>query len=366
MTTQLIGPEVRRPERATHIVILTVVVSLLLPLLLWPGVASLVWWLRSDKKIDIVVYDQTVPDASFLEHASLGLALGYEKVPFDIEDSFIGAAPGGLPQGTWPAEPPDLVMLVDAYGVYLDDTGEVSDEGTSRITDALEVRDSDLMTEWAAAGTVVYGEFNILGEPTSSPASLQLQGLFGVETTGWAGRSFNDLAAVPGRLVDLAGGTWDHTGRGIVLLAPRAGGAMVVVLSSNELEKSFPMADGVLPGSGRSTSARVDGWFEIIAARPGAEANMLMRLPVNDRGRSLLEQFGIPSEWPFLVRNGKTLYLAADASENSIEFPLRKMSGSATLMRSLPHSAQTEFFYRVYLPVVQWLVETAEPGELDD
>jgi len=213
---------------------------------------------------------------------------------------------------------------------------------------------------------VVYGEFNILGEPSSSPASQQLQGLFGVETTGWAGRSFNDLAAVPGRLVDLVGGTWDHTGPGIVLLAPGADGAMVVVLSSIELEESFPMADGILPGSGRSTSARVDGWFEIIVARPGAEVNMSMRLPVNDRGRSMLEQFGIPSEWPFLVRNGKTLYLAADASENNIEFPMRKMSGSATLMRSLPHSAQTEFFYRVYLPVVQWLVETAEPGELDD
>lgn len=366
MTTQLIGPEVRRTERATHIVILTVVVSLLLPLLLWPGVASLIWWLQGDIKLDIVVYDQTVPDASFLEHASLGLALEYGKVPFDIEDSFIGAAPGGLPQGTWPAEPPDLVMLVDAYGVYLDDTGEVSDEGTSRITDALELRDTDLMTGWAATGTVLYGEFNVLGEPTSSPASQQLQGLFGVGTTGWAGRSFSDLAAVPDRLVDLAGGTWDHTGAGIVLLAPRVGGAVVVVLSSEELEQSHPKIDGVLPGSGRSTSARVDGWFEIIVARPGAEVDMSMRLPVNDQGRSLLEQYGIPTEWPFLVRNGNSLYLAADASENSIEFPLRKMSGSATLMRSLPHSAETEFFYRVYLPVVQWLVETAQPGELDD
>ena len=92
---------------------------------------------------------------------------------------------------------------------------------------------------------------------------------------------------------------------------------------------------------------------------------MWMRLPVNEAGRSLLEQHGIPTEWPFLVRNGKSLYLAADASENSVEFPLRKMSGSATLMRLLPHSAQTEFFYRVYLPVMQWLVDTAESAEVD-
>ncbi len=220
------------------------------------------------------------------------------------------------------------------------------------------------MTNWAAAGTVVYGEFNILGEPTPSPASQQLQGLFGVDRTGWAGRSFDDLSVVPDRLVEVAGGTWTHSGQGIVLLAPRAGGATVVVLSSDELEKPFPVVDGVLPGSGRSVSSRVDGWFEVISVRAGSEVNMSMRLPVSDAGRSLLQQHGIPTEWPFLVQNGKSLYLAADASENSIEFPLRKMSGSATLMRALPHSAQTEFFYRVYIPVVQWLIETAGPGDL--
>lgn len=365
MITQLVGPDVRRTERATHIVILTVVLSLLLPLLLWPGLASLIWWLRDDREVGILVYDQTVPDASFIEHASLGLALEYLKVQFDTEDSFIGAAPGGAPQGAWPSTAPDLAMLVDAYGVYLDDSGKVSDEGTRRITDALGTGDADRVVNWSGAGTVVYGEFNILGEPTASPASRQLQGLFGVELTGWAGRSFDDLAAVPDRLVDLAGGAWDHTGRGIVLLAPRVGGARVVVLTSDHLEKSFPVVDGQLPGSARSVSARVDGWFEVITARPETKVHMSMELAVTDAGGSLLEQHGIPTEWPFLVQHGKSLYLAADASENSIEFPLRKMSGAAALMRALPQSAQSEFFYRVYVPVVQWLVETAGPGETD-
>jgi hypothetical protein len=359
VTTELIGPEVRRTERATHVFILMVVLALLLPLLLWPGVASLVWWLRPDTELDILVYDQTVPDATYLEHASLGLVLEYEKVPFATKDSFIGAAPGGLPQGTWPSAAPDLVMLVDAYGVYLDDTGQVADQGTRRITDALEEHDAARVMDWAATGTVVYGEFNILGEPTASPASTKLQELFGVERTGWAGRPFEDLADVPDRLIALAGGTWGYTGRGIVLLASGPEGASVVVLSGDELEDAFPVVEGTLPGSGRSAKARVDGWFEIIATLPGAEVDMSMRLPVTDWGRSVLNQHGIPTEWPFLVRTEKSLYLAADASENSIEFPLRRMTGSPSFMRVLPHSAQTEFFYRVYLPVVQWLIETA-------
>ncbi len=359
MTTPLIGPEARRTERATHFIIVMVVLALLLPLLLWPGVASLVWSLRSEQALDLVVYNQTVPDATYLEHASLGLVLEYEKVPFDTEESFIGAAPGGEPHGAWPTEAPDLVMLVDAYGVYLDDGGTVSDEGTTRITDALDAQDAAMLAGWAATGTIIYGEFNILGEPTASPASEQLETILGVERTGWAGRPFDDLAAVPTRLIELAGGTWDHTGEGIVLLAPGPDGATVVVLGSDELDDSLPIVHGLLPGSGRSAEARLDGWFEVIVAAPGTEIDMQMKLPVTDAGRALLLHHGIPMEWPFLVRNEKSLYVAADASENSVDFPLRRMTGSPALMRFLPQSPETEFFYRVYLPVMQWLVDTA-------
>ena len=360
MTAPLIGPEVRRTERATHLVILMVVLALLLPLLLWPGIAALVWSLRPDSTLELLVYDQTVPDGSYLEHASLGLVLEYEKVPFATEDSFIGAAPGGAPHGVWPTEAPDLVMLVDAYGVYVDDAGKVSDEGTNRITDAFEEEDADTVIEWAAGGAVVYGEFNVLGEPTASPASQRLEELFGVARTRWAGRPFEDLASVPDRLVAMAGGTWDFSGSGIVLLAPGPAGARVVVLTSHELNGSLPVVHGELPGSGRSTEARVDGWFEIITVAPGAEVDLQMRLPVTEAGRALLSESGIPTEWPFLVRQEKSLYLAADASENSVEFPLRKMTGSAVLMRLLPQAPEAEFFYRVYVPVMQWLVDTAE------
>ena len=360
MTTSLIGPEVRRTERATHLVILAVVLGLLMPLLLWPGIAALVWSLRPASKVSLVVYDQTVPDASYLEHASLGLVLEYEKVPFVTEDSFIGAGPGGAPHGTWPAEAPDLVMLVDAYGVYVDDTGDVSDEGTNRITDAFGEEDADIVLDWAGSGAVVYGEFNMLGEPTASPASRRLGEFFGVARTGWAGRPFEDLAAVPDRLVALAGGTWDYTGRGIVLLAPGPDGASVVVLTSDDLTASLPVVRGDLPGSGRSATARVDGWFEIITTAPGVQVDMHMSLPVTEGGRALLHQSGIPMEWPFLVRNEKSLYLAADASENSVDFPLRRMTGSPVLMRVLPQSPETEFFYEVYVPVMQWLVHSAE------
>jgi hypothetical protein len=355
--------DVRRAERTTHLTIVTVVVLVLLPLLLWPGVASLIWWLQSDVPLDLVVYDQTVPDRTFLEHASLGLALEYHKIPFSTEASFIGSGPGGLPQGNWPEDRPDLVMLVDAYGVYLDDGGEISDQGTSRVTEALSVDDAALVVGWADHETLVYGEFNILGEPTTSAASLMLQDLFEVRRTGWAGRPFDDLALVPDRLIELAGGSWDYSGPGIVLISPSIEGAVVVVLSSDDLEEAVPIVEGVLPGSERSTRARLVGWFEVVEAAPESDVLMQSRLELTQSGHRLLEEHGIPTEWPFLVQTDKSLYLAADASENNIEFPLRRMSGAATLMRTVPNSVDTEFFYRVYLPIVSWLVETSYPGD---
>lgn len=89
------------------------------------------------------------------------MVLEYEKVPFDTEDSFVGAAPGGAPRGAWPATVPELAMLVDAYGVYVDDAGKVSDQGANRITDAFGQDDANTVVRWAASGAVVYGEFNI-------------------------------------------------------------------------------------------------------------------------------------------------------------------------------------------------------------
>lgn len=360
MTLQATGPEIRRSERASHIVILTVVVGLLMPLLLWPAIALLVWWAQPESPVDVLVYDQTVPDATFLEHASLGLALDYEKVPFETDSSFVGAAPGGWAHGDWPSVRPDLVMLVDAYGVYVDDTGEVADDGTRRVTDRFDEEDAATVLAWASQGSLVYGEFNVLGEPTSSPASQALERLFGVRRTGWAGRSYDDLAAVSDRLVTLAGGDWPHSGPGLVLLAPTTDGASVVVLTQDALDATLPTVEGTLPGSEREMSSVLDGWFELVTADANAEVHASLYLPVNDAGRSVLAARGIPAVSPFIVRTEGSLYLAADASENHVEFPLRRMAGSATLMRVVPQSRATEFFYRVYLPVVQWLVEEAE------
>ncbi len=87
----------------------------------------------------------------------------------------------------------------------------------------------------------------MLGEPTSAPASDSLQRLFGVRPTGWAGRSFQELSDVPERLKALAGGTWNWSGPGIVLMAPGVQEARVVVLDQSSLVGRIRSSKAVYP-----------------------------------------------------------------------------------------------------------------------
>ncbi len=350
----------RRAERAAHVTLSTLVVGVLVPVLLWPAVASLVWWLGSPSPVSVFVYDQTVADASYVEHASLGLALEYEKVAFRTDDTYLGAAPGGEPHGEWPASTPDLVMLVDAYGVYLDAEGNVHEEGTNRVTERLEATDAERVAGWVEDGSVLYGEFNILSEPTSPGASETLQHLFGVRRTGWAGRPFEELAEVPDRLQALAGGSWEWTGPGIVLVSDGPSPARLLVLDEAMLAGTDLSVDGRLPESDREVTSEMTGWFEIVAAETTATVDLWFRLPVNELGRRRLDAHGVPERAPLVVRQGRSLYLAADASENHVDFPLRRMAGSPALLAVLPQNVEARFFYRLYLPIVQWLVGQAE------
>ena len=78
-----------------------------------------------DRDLDLLVYDSTVFESDRRQHNGVGLMMTYLKVPFDNATDYVGSSPGGLPFGTWPAERPDLVMLVDAYGVYVNDQADL-------------------------------------------------------------------------------------------------------------------------------------------------------------------------------------------------------------------------------------------------
>ncbi|NOY56847.1 MAG: hypothetical protein GXP34_12810 [Actinobacteria bacterium] len=352
MRDRLAATGLSRPQRRYHRLITSVVVFVLVPVLAWPSVGWAIWHSRPVSDVSLVVFDETVLDDSYREHQALGLVLHSLKVPFSVSDGYIGAAPGGAPIGEWPSTRPDLVMLVDAYGVYVNDEGAVDPQGRRRVSGRLENSDVERISGWNERGTWLYGETQILGQPTPPEAREKLETLFSIESSGWSGRWFDDLSTVP---ESLRTDDWDFVGSGIVMVSENDR----FVLSGAELSGRLVRVTGQTP-QGWGFDVPFGNWFEIIEAAGTVDA--WLELPVTSAGAAVLERHGLPTRSPMIIRGTRTVYIAGDASEAAVSFPLQSIAGSAAVVRMLPQTVDSAFFYRAYVPVVTWLVAAAERG----
>jgi hypothetical protein len=334
---------------ALHGLVTIAVVFILIPALLWVPAGWIIRLLQPTPTVSIAVFDETVPDSTYGAHQALGLALDSLKVPFSASDGYVGAAPGGAPAGSWPANRPDLVMLADAYGVYANDAGHIDPEGTIRVSGRFERSDAELIDGWHRQGTWLYGETQILGPPTPNEAAAILESVFSVHSTGWSGRWYDDLSSVPSSLRTTS---WDYSGPGIVMVSAGA----ELVLTGDDLTSGPPRAIGWTQEGRRYDVPFVD-WFEIVDTTETVDARL--ELPVTTQGAATLAGHGIPQSVPLVIRGTRTLYIAGDVSSSRVRFPLRTVAGSATLMAVMPQTGQAAFFYRAYLPAVTWLVDEA-------
>lgn len=317
-----------------------------------------------DRDLDLLVYDSTVFDAERRQHNAVGLVMTYLKVPFDNATDYVGSSPGGLPFGTWPSERPDLIMLVDAYGVYVNDQADLDPDGEIRITPSFPRSHALDVARWAGEGSVVMAEFNMMHEPTDAPTSELLQEVFGIDPTGWTGRAFENLADASPRLQELYDGPWPFEGPGIILVGTSVGDRQqppdLVVLLPEHLEELVPVLSAAADAGGEVTNISFSSWFALIEADSAADTELWINLPVNDRGAALLEEKGIAWRSPFLLWNDNTVYVAGNIASTPAAFPARRIAGALPVLRWLPSDGEAAVFYRVYAPLVERLVELAE------
>ncbi|MDH3308196.1 MAG: hypothetical protein OEO77_11840 [Acidimicrobiia bacterium] len=330
----------------------------------WALLSWVTWlFLRPPSSLDVVVYDVTVPDDRFVEHASLAYLFDHEKIALDVRYDYVGAAPGGAPYGQWPDSPPDLLILADGYGVYADEFGRVSDVGRTRITERLEIVDAERVLAWIEAGTFVVGEFNIFEDPTVVAASEILQQPFGVDPVGWTGRYFEDLANVPGGLRVLTGEQWEYEGPGILLVSGPAGDrslpAGAIVLSGADLDEPVPRVVGTAPNRWATVHVPFYAWFEVTEAMPGTEVDAVFEIEVSESGAALLQAAGVPSRFPALVHNDSTLYFAGDGLEVVADFPFHRMVGGPRLIEWARGLPEERLFRKLYLPALSWAIAQA-------
>lgn len=329
-----------------------------------PVAGAVSWYFADTRNIDVLVFDATVPTSDRRQHRGVDLAFTYFKVPFDPNRDYVGTGPGGVPFGEWPTDRPDLALLVDAYGVYIDSSGRIADDGTIRVTDSFPMAAAQDVVGWAEQGTIVMGEFNILHEPTDPDVSEVLQGLFSIDAMGWTGRSFENLEEVSQRIKELHDGPWDYEGPGIIVVGSsvgdRSNDPVVIVLTPDLLDSDFPIISGIPASNGRLVEVPYTFWFALIEADSDAETTMWLDLPVNERGIQLLAAHGVPDRTPFVVRTEHTVYVAGNVATTPALFPTRKIWGSLAVLQWLPNSPDADVFYEVYAPIVSDLLDQAD------
>lgn len=331
-------------------------------------VTNVIWRLTPVNELDILVYDQSVPDDTYPEHAALGQIFEYHRVPYDVASDYVGAAPGGGSFGEWPSTPPDMVILADTYGVYYNDQGEPDELGRALASGRLSQAQAADVKAWADGGVPTYGEFSLVLNPTPAAAGLLLEETFGFVSTGWIIQPVEDLAALSPALRDLGPHPWPYSGPGLIAVntwvAGREGSNQIIVLTEDQMTDLMPTVLGGPPNSGGS-EALFAKWMSYVNPVVGSSVDAWFELPVNDDGAALLAEAGIPTRIPALIRGPNTLYFAGDGLEDETPFRLRRLRGGAVFTRLIT-GEEFRFLYQVLEPSMAWLIEIAEQNKAQD
>ncbi len=347
---------------------LTQVLAVLLGGIVAVTIITNVWWrLTTPVELDVLVYDQTVPNENYPSHAALGQLFEYHRVPYDVATDYVGSKPGGLANhGTWPTERPDLIILADAYGVYENEFGEVDEFGSIRRTETFNAEQAADVAEWVADGVPAYGEFSLVTDPTPAAAGQTLEELFGFESTGWTFRVEGDLRNVPPAIQTLGPHPWPYEGPGFIAVRVRAAGRDIdpelIVLTEEYTTSEYTGVTGGPPGSGGGDSL-FDGWFAMVNPVDGAHVDAWFNLNVTDEGADILADHGIPVSFPAMVRTENTLYFAGDGLSDETPFRLRRLKGGAVFTRLIT-GAEFQFLYQVMEPSIAWLIDAAVSNQV--
>ncbi len=339
----------------TVLTLLSVAAVALLPAL------HLLWRLQPSHDLEVLVFDVTVVDGGYPEHAVLDKVLHHERVDFELGVDHVGAAPGGAAFGVWPTEQPELVILADGYGVYQNDDQQVDDFGRTLVSPTLSSDQAADVERWIANGVPAYGEFAFAPEPTPIEASEKFQRAFGFDSTGWLGHSQEDLALVSPNIAELGPSPWPYEGPGLIFVTTRAGDVdpeqQLVVLTASDLTSNLPVFIGGPAGS-RGDRAPFASWFELVDPT-SATVEAWLDLPVNKSGAAILAAAGIPTRWPGVLTTPTTVYVAGDGLDDNTGFAFRSFLGGDWLSYRLDDSPDERFFHQVLRPALSRTVDLA-------
>jgi hypothetical protein len=358
------------------IILLPVLITglILLPFILWQ--------LELSKPVHGVILDKTVPKPTYREHKALMWVLNNLKYinkqtfqAFEYQMDYYGFFPLNnfnysikhLPSHL---ENVDFIYLADTYGVYNEDFyGEnIRGERSRLIYGGAELREIEAIEEALKKGTLLIGEFNSFATPTGRDAGSRLENLFGVRWNGWIGRYFLDLDRnndeVPIWMIKnyerQYNTQWTFKGPGfgfvniddtvfVLKQGEDVGVENIKIIFNEQALREFKVKN----------NARYYYWFDILEPLEGTEILGDYRIDITDKGKKVLNDFGLRETFPAVVRTQlpyRTYYFAGDFSDIKKVPSFWQVSYYNLLRADLSadmEGEQTYFFWNVYYPLIE-------------
>ena len=345
----------------------------------------IIWQVKPSKSLKVLILDKTVPDTTYREHKGFMWILNNLKIKskdtnaaFVNNNDYYGFYP--LPNETYttkelPENPgkPNLIYMTDTYGVYKEDfyknivPGNRSDlmyGGTTR-------KEVESIKSALIKNTII-GEFNTIASPTDSYARTGLETIFGLKWSGWIGRYFSDLSKenieIPPWMKEnyalQYGELWNLKGQGIVLV--NSNDTIIVLRKDVELGKGLnkiEFNESAQKEFQVKNNLNYYYWFEIAQADQTTEVIANYKLDLTKEGRKLADKFGLPVEFPAIVRTKgdyTSYYFAGDFADSNSTPKVYGVSGLYFLNKITTleeDTNRTYFYWNVYYPLIQNIVK---------
>jgi hypothetical protein len=366
---------------------LKTIVIAILGLLISVLLISYIIWLGYPKKdINIYILDKTVHDFSYAKHRSLFWLLNNTRIMkpdgsnYNIGNDYYGFHPLkplsdcqyeikhiSLEQIDSLSNVYDAAYYADTRGVYFNEwfRGFRQRGENSVIEGGLNQNDFIFLKAMKEKGKLIIGEYNILEPPTSDLIGYKTEELFGIHSTGWAGKYFKSLDSsntdIPANIINLYksnnNGQWPFTGEGIIL----KNAYLVIVLQPEiHLNSSVP----IITSSGElaekyNLPANIEyyNWFEMISANDTATVISNYQLNLTGTADSIFRVNGLKPIFPAIVafNDGKyrTCYFAGDYATNPVWTIFARLANSRKILNYITIDKEKKFFQQFYFPLVE-------------
>ncbi|MED0667513.1 hypothetical protein P4T04_14385 [Bacillus badius] len=338
----------------------------------------LVWQFKPAEKLDLLIFDKTVPDDTYREHQGLMWLLNYNKytsssgTAYNKKLDYAGIRPDGKAYANRPiselAHSPQLIYTADTYGVDTDRRKAMHGGMSQQEWTELQELYYDHQPVWVS-------EYNSFASPTSKSVRENFLNFLNIDWTGWIGRSFAELDPDKNKEIPVSAveayekqekQPWESSGPGFIFIHEDG---KVAVLEEKHLKSPKLTVQFTAQGKkefGLKESPGYNYWFDVIVPRDKKEVIAHYQWQLTDKGKKLLSRNGIPEQFAAITKTDKNgspaYYFAGDYNDTNHLPSFHKVAGLVKMKSLFTKENRIDseaFYWNTYVPLMKKILDQA-------